>query len=196
MGAIKQGHIGYFPISPVPSSNMLRPDIYWLREIDGVRLAIMPRPRGGEWLADELVAMGSIGVETVVSLLEPREASELELSEEASLCMDARLEYLSFPIPDRGVPRDSRTFAELIAAVEQRLRSGRSVAVHCRAGIGRSGLVAACVLAAFGASPSDAFECSHAPEGSPFRTPKHRPRGSENSRAANRDPFPSVSNDR
>jgi hypothetical protein len=33
---------------------MLQPDVYWLREVEGVRLAIMPRPRSGEWLADEI----------------------------------------------------------------------------------------------------------------------------------------------
>src|SRR5271169_1414005 len=35
---------------------------------------------------------------------------------------------------------NSVAFANLVAAIEQRLRSGESVAVHCRAGIGRSGL--------------------------------------------------------
>jgi protein-tyrosine phosphatase len=45
----------------------------------------------------------------------------------------------------------------LVAAIEQRLRSGESVAVHCRAGIGRSGLLGACILKAFGVDPDSAF---------------------------------------
>jgi len=32
---------------------MLQPAIYWLREIPNIRLAKMPRPRGGEWLEEQ-----------------------------------------------------------------------------------------------------------------------------------------------
>jgi len=87
---------------------MPQPDVYWLRDLEGVRLAIMPRPRGGEWLADEVAGLHRLGVQTVVSLLEPREVSELDLGNEESLCGQARLQFLSFPIPDRGVQATPR----------------------------------------------------------------------------------------
>jgi protein-tyrosine phosphatase len=137
---------------------MLQPDVYWLRELEGVRLALMPRPRSGEWLADEIDGWSRLGVQTVVSLLEPQEVIDLDLADEQSLCRGANLNFISFPIPDRGVPNNSADFANLIAALEQRLRSGESVAVHCRAGIGRSGLLGACVLSAFGIDPDSAFK--------------------------------------
>ena len=136
---------------------MLQPDIYWLRELEGVRLALMPRPRSGEWLADEIAGWNRLGVQTVVSLLESDEVRELDLADEQSLCQGANLQFVSFPIPDRGVPSNSADFANLVAALEQRLRSGKSVAVHCRAGIGRSGLLGACVLSGFGIDPDSAF---------------------------------------
>lgn len=136
---------------------MLQPDLYWLREVEGVRLAIMPRPRSGEWLADEIAGWNRLGVQTVVSLLELHEVRELDLANEESLCRAAGLQFISFPVPDRGVPSNSAAFAHLVAAIEQRLRSGESVAVHCRAGIGRSGLLGACVLKAFGVDPDSAF---------------------------------------
>jgi len=47
----------------------MRAEIYW---IDGTwpgRLAIMPRPRGGDWLEDELRDCRRQGVVTLVSLL-------------------------------------------------------------------------------------------------------------------------------
>jgi protein-tyrosine phosphatase len=137
---------------------MLQPDVYWLREPEGMRLAIMPRPRSGEWLTEEIAGWNRLGVQTVVSLLESYEVRELELADEESLCQAANLRFISFPIPDRGVPSNCADFADLIAEIEQRLRSGESVAVHCRAGIGRSGLVGACVLSAFGVGPDLAFE--------------------------------------
>lgn len=92
-----------------------------------------------------------------MSLLEPHEVRELDLTDEESVCRGADLHFVSFPIPDRGVPSSGVKFANLVAALEQRLRSGESVAVHCRAGIGRSGLLGACVLCAFGVDPDSAF---------------------------------------
>lgn len=136
---------------------MLQPDVYWIREIEGVRLAIMPRPRSGEWLTDEITGWSRLGVQTVVSLLEPHEVRELDLTDEESTCVAANLRFVAFPIPDRGVPTNLLKFAKLVANIEQMLRAGESVAVHCRAGIGRSGLVGACILHAFGIEPTSAF---------------------------------------
>jgi protein-tyrosine phosphatase len=136
---------------------MLQPDVYWLREVEGVRLAIMPRPRSGEWLADEIAGWHRLGVQTVVSLLESHETRELDLADEESLCRAANLQFLSFPIADQGVPSNSVEFAKLVGLIAHRLRSGNSVAIHCRAGIGRSGLLGACVLGAFGIAPDSAF---------------------------------------
>lgn len=136
---------------------MLQPDVYWVRELPGVRLALMPRPRGGEYLADEIDGWRRLGVETVVSLLEPYEIRELELAQEESLCLAAHLQFISFPIPDRGVPSNLSHLSALLTNLEAQLKFGRSVAVHCRAGIGRSGLVSACILQAFGVDPDSAF---------------------------------------
>jgi protein-tyrosine phosphatase len=136
---------------------MLQPDVYWLREVEGVRLAIMPRPRSGEWLTDEIAGYQRMGVQTVVSLLELHEARELDLADEESLCRAANLQFLSFPVADRGVPSNSLEFAKLVESIARRLRSGDSVAIHCRAGIGRSGLLAACVLGTLGVAPDSAF---------------------------------------
>jgi hypothetical protein len=80
------------------------PDIYPLREFEGISLAIMPRPRAGEWLEDEVTSWHREGIRTVVSLLEVPEIAELGLLEEPRLCASQGIEFISFPIPDRGVP--------------------------------------------------------------------------------------------
>ena len=41
------------------------------------RLAIMARPRAGEWLGDEISGWRAEGIDTVISLLEQEEVSEL-----------------------------------------------------------------------------------------------------------------------
>jgi protein-tyrosine phosphatase len=136
---------------------LLRPAVYWVSEIPDVHFALMPRPRGGEWLTEEISGWHGAGLRTVVSLLEWDEAIELGLGDEEALCHSAGLNFISFPIPDRGVPGAGGNFAELVNSLAERLRAGDSVSVHCRAGIGRSGLVGACVLGLLGVAPDSAF---------------------------------------
>lgn len=68
------------------------------------KLAIVPRPRGGEWLEDELRALKDAGIDTIVSLLTLDEAKELGVCDEAHAAAKHGLTFLSFPIPDLGVP--------------------------------------------------------------------------------------------
>jgi protein-tyrosine phosphatase len=121
-------------------------EYYPIREFEGLSLAIMPRPRAGDWLEDEIGQWQREGLDTVVSLLEPSEVAELELGAEPGICASLGIEFLSFPIPDRGVPRTVTAFDTFLTPLVTRLRSGASVGVHCRGGIGRSGLTAACIL--------------------------------------------------
>jgi protein-tyrosine phosphatase len=124
----------------------MQTDIYPIHEFDGISLSIMPRPRAGDWLEDEIDAWRRAGLNTVLSLLEPAEVSELDLGSEPALCASRGIEFLSFPIPDRGVPASAATFDSFLAPLVERLRKDASLSVHCRAGIGRSGLTVACIL--------------------------------------------------
>ena len=121
------------------------------------RLGIVPRPRGGDWLEDDVRAWRDAGLDVIVSLLTPEEADELGLQDEAALGRDQGLEFHSFPIPDRGVPESRAAMEELVRAIGWALQSGRNVAVHCRQGIGRSSLLVASALVSAGESPDEAF---------------------------------------
>ena len=120
-------------------------------------LAVMARPRSGEWLRDELAVLSRIGVETIASLLEPSEEAELELRSERHFAKELGLKFLNFPIADRGVPTRLIDFHSFTGDLADDVRSGRGVAVHCRAGIGRSGITAAAVLVALGHEPGNVF---------------------------------------
>jgi protein-tyrosine phosphatase len=134
----------------------MTPELYWI-PIKVGRLAIMARPRAGDWLADEIAGWSQESVSVVVSLLEPSESAELELDGEAKACADAGIEFIPFPIRDRGVPISVPGVAKLIALLDGKLKAGASVAIHCRAGIGRSALIAACVLTKAGIAAGDAL---------------------------------------
>ncbi|KAI0265335.1 protein-tyrosine phosphatase-like protein [Gloeopeniophorella convolvens] len=56
------------------------------------------------------------------------------------------VEYHSFPIPDRCLPRSVQYVRSILAVLADNARRGRATAVHCRGGIGRTGLVVGCWL--------------------------------------------------
>lgn len=135
----------------------MTPEIYWIPTSVG-RLAIMARPRAGEWLLDEIAGWRGAGIDSVVSLLEGTEVRELGLGEEAGCCETSGIEFTSFPIRDRGVPTSSPATRALVDGLVLKLRAGSGIAIHCRAGIGRSSLIAACVLQKLGVEPDEALE--------------------------------------
>jgi protein-tyrosine phosphatase len=133
----------------------MEPEIHWVRALmPEILLALMPRPRAGDWLADEIAGWRRAGLDLVVSLLEAGESRELGLDEEAGLCRKAGIAFRSFPIPDRKVPGSMRDTAVLAQDLAAALKSGKAVGVHCRAGIGRTSLIAGCVLLQLGCEPA------------------------------------------
>ncbi len=136
----------------------MRAEIYPIDDVPCGRLAIMPRPRAGDWLAGEIESWKQSGVTCVVSLLEAAEVGELGLQQEPVLCDQAGLEFLQFPIPDRGVPRSVESLSPLVESLVHKLQGEGSVAIHCRIGVGRSALVAACVLVALGRPVESAWK--------------------------------------
>jgi len=128
----------------------------WIK-IEGVRLAITPRPRGKDWLEDDIRFLQRAGVDVLVSALTPAEAEELGLLEESQFCQSNGLEFLSLPIEDRSVPSSFNEIDGLLNSVTDYLRNGKAVGVHCRAGIGRSSMIVASALIRNGLSVDTAF---------------------------------------
>jgi hypothetical protein len=139
----------------IRSAALMSADIYWIADVPWGRLAILGRPRAGEWLHDEITDWASNGFTDVVSLLEDHEIRELELTREAELVRRAGLDFERFPIPDRGVPTSRESAHELWRRLEAKLRDARTIGIHCRASIGRAGLVAVGTLLRLGI-PEDA----------------------------------------
>jgi protein-tyrosine phosphatase len=137
---------------------MMRSSIYWLNLPQPWRLAIMPRPRAGDWLVDEIGAWKNEGIDLVLSLLEDDEIAELGLSGEQQACQDQGIEFISFPIADRDVPRSTAEAVRIARHLSDELLNGKAIAIRCRAGIGRSSLMAACVLVLNGYEASSALE--------------------------------------
>jgi hypothetical protein len=105
----------------------MRAELFPIAECPIGRLAIMPRPRPGDWLEDEVLSWRHQGLNMVVSLLEDSEIEELGLAEEATVCGNAGLSFLRFPIPDREVPESEHLVSRLVADIVLKLQSGWSL---------------------------------------------------------------------
>lgn len=136
----------------------MRTKAYWIEGPWAGRLGILPRPRGADWLEDEISAWQESDIEVIVSLLTPDEIAEFGLEEERALCDAHGIEFVSFPIADRGVPESEADATALIHNLGQQLARGENIGVHCRQGIGRSALIAASLLVASGLDPKQAFD--------------------------------------
>jgi protein-tyrosine phosphatase len=150
-------------------------DIFWIGGDPPPGLAIVLRPRGDDWLEDELARARRAGIDTLVSLLEDGEAAELGLASESEVATENGLSFASFPIPDRHVPPDVTSFRSLVAGLANQLAVGEHVGVHCRGSIGRATMTAACTLIHLGWTPKEALTAIEFARGCPVPdTPEQR----------------------
>ena len=105
----------------------------------------MRAPLLAERLDEKILSWSDEGIDCVVSLLEPAEIPGLTEAE-AELCHEFGVEFISFPIRDKTVPPLLEPFVDLVKRLAGQVAASRAVAIHCRAGIGRSTTLAACVL--------------------------------------------------
>lgn len=152
----------------------MHPEIYWIPSPWPGRLAVLPRPRGGDWLEGEIAGFRQMGVDVMVSALEKPEEMLLELTRELELCLAKGMEFISFPIPDGGVPSSEKAVGELVKSLATRLSAGKAVAIHCRAGIGRAATLAASLLVLSGMEPEAAFQMIQKARGCPVPDKKEQ----------------------
>ena len=131
--------------------------VFWINPGANGRLAIVQRPRGGDWLAHDLSVLRRDGIDILVSLLTHAEAAELGLAHESMHCEQAGMEFRSFPVSDHSVPASYRELHALAEALATERRHGKNIGAHCCAGIGRSALLLAAVLCVEGISPERAL---------------------------------------
>lgn len=147
---------------------MSRSDIDWAAErsrnggADEVPLPDGATP-GRLWLCgkhfvggDVEVALQKTGATQVVCLNQEHEIAERYPAYVSWLRDQADSRALWFPIPDLHAPDLDRA-GELLAALRARLDDGETLLVHCGAGIGRAGTVAAALLVSMGVPLDDAI---------------------------------------
>ncbi len=115
-----------------------------------------------------MAAWRGAGIDVVVSLLTPEEEQDLDLGREAQAARAQGMKFVSFPILDRQVPTSQTEMTTVLERVDGELSAGKNVVVHCRQGIGRTGLVGACLLITKGLSSERAVKSLSAARGNPI----------------------------
>jgi protein-tyrosine phosphatase len=116
----------------------------------------------GAWARDldaDLMAIREWGATALVTLIEEHEFELLKVPHLGARAKRMGLDWHHLPIRDVSVPDERFESAWVKSGPEliSRLRAGERLVVHCRGGLGRSGLVAARMLVELGIAPKDAI---------------------------------------
>lgn len=134
--------------TPIPNSYWVEPGRLLAGEYPGALSEAEAIER-----ARKLLAAG------ITSFIDLTEEGELPPYEELLIDLsDRHIGYRRLPILDHDVPESAAHMARIIDAIEQELAVGRRVYVHCRAGIGRTGMTVGCYLIRRGLSNDEAYE--------------------------------------
>ena len=132
------------------------PTTYKVIEIEKGTLSVMAKPVAGEWIEEEFSGLKRLGIDKIVSLLESFEQYDVGLEKEEVLCIKNGIEYSSFPIPDRGLPNTLQA-TKFSKELYTEICNGKHIVIHCRAGIGRTGIIAGAIIVNTGITALEAL---------------------------------------
>ncbi len=93
-------------------------------------------------LNEDLAGLFSKGIRRLVSLTGMP-------GDFGAVCLSNGLEWVSYPIPDQGLPENPNAANRLVTDIVEAIRTDTPVCVHCYAGVGRAGLVLSSVVGVY-----------------------------------------------
>src|SRR5208283_3599769 len=128
----------------------------------GLTLAPGKKDPWGDWdrdLAEDVRRLADVyATSFLVCLLEDPEVALLGINDLWACTREGNVRTVQLPIPDGGVPSDVDRIVRLVRAIVAVAGVGDNVVIHCRGGLGRSGLLAACCLVALGHKSREAIQ--------------------------------------
>ena len=124
---------------------------------NGARLIFTPCPGTREAsLQDSLKTLQAAGADAVITLMPGAELTRFKADALPAECEALGLAWFQLPVEDDCAPETpfATAFANHKADLLARLAAGQTLAIHCRGGSGRTGLMAAILLLESGYAPT------------------------------------------
>lgn len=137
----------------------------WVGPAQGrLGLTICPgkKDRSRQWdrdLREDLRVIHDWGATTVVTLIEDHEFRLLGIEDLGEEVNRQGMDWMHLPICDVDIPDERFEIAWEIAGptLHRRVDNGEGILIHCRGGLGRTGVVAGLILVERGFDPRDAI---------------------------------------
>ncbi|BFM07095.1 hypothetical protein GCM10025791_48550 [Halioxenophilus aromaticivorans] len=118
---------------------------------------------GGLWnrdLKQDLALLEAKGTAVLISLMETHEFALLGAEHLPAMMADSAMEWLHLPIEDMSTPSKDfdAKWLQNRPQIRKLLNQGKLIVIHCRGGLGRTGLFAARILVEAGLPPTEAVK--------------------------------------
>ncbi len=132
------------------------PNSYWVVP-DRLLAGEYPAASSDDATQERLQLLLAAGIDCFIDLTEPGERDPYQFLLPGPDSPQAMV-HIRRPIRDHGLPETPAQMEEILDKLDSALAEGRSVYLHCRAGVGRTNLVVGCWLASGGLTGEAALE--------------------------------------
>ena len=111
-------------------------------------------------LEEDVRTISSWNATAVLTLMEKKELEKFGVANISEIVSRYKIDWYHMPIPDMCTPdkKVEEMWGEISKALGLIIKSGGKVLIHCKGGLGRSGMVAALILVELGWTPKLAIQ--------------------------------------